>query len=156
GKSGVAGGFAGANLGSINQTYATGTAVAGDNGYAGGFAGVNLTGSITQSYATRQASGGNASIAAAFAALNVGPIDQVDAVGLVSAGENSTTGGLIALGGGSIPPLVVTRSSNALVMTTVQGTVTNSYWDRQTTGQATSAGGTGLDTASFATLPSGF
>jgi hypothetical protein len=58
------------------------------------------------------------------------------ATGAVTAGENSDVGGLVGYNG---------------------GTVTASYWDTQTSGQTTSAGGTGLTTAQLKSgLPAGF
>src|SRR5262249_59729923 len=85
------------------------------------------------------------------AALNQGTIDQTYAVGLVTAGSGSTTGGLVGANNGNLPGFTGAPAS------TLVGTVTNSYWDRQTTGQEKSAGGTALDTAVLAgALPAGF
>jgi filamentous hemagglutinin family protein len=155
----VAGGFVGFNAGSINQTYARGTVTGGNSSYLGGFVGANVTidaqtttGSITQSYALGPVTGSNEVVAAAFAALNRGTIDQTYAAGLVTAGTGSTTGGLIAANSLSAPGSVGELPSSLPV-----GTVTNSYWDRQTTGQEKSAGGTALDTKVLAGgLPPGF
>ena len=97
--------------------------------------------------------GGNNSVAAAFAALNLGSLDQVYGAGRVQGGTGATLAGLVGLNqfGGNLPgglPFPVTLPT---------GTATNSYWDMQTTGQITSAGGTGLNTAELASgLPAGF
>src|SRR5262249_37975190 len=150
------------NAGSINQAYAgRGAVTGGDNSYVGGFVGINVAytsdgtsfpGSITQSYALGPATGGNAAVAAGFAALNLGKLDQVYAVGLVSVGAGGKTGGLVALNSGTLPSLPGAGSTP-----TAGVSVTNSYWDRQTTGQETSAGGTALDTAVLAgAVPPGF
>jgi subtilisin family serine protease len=153
----VAGGFVGLNTGRINQAYARGAVTGGNSSFVGGFVGANIAvntdtmpGSITQSYALGPVIGGNEAVAAAFAALNRGTIDQAYAVGLVTAGAGSTTGGLVAANDLNSPGFAGAPGS-------VVGTVTNSYWDRQTTGQEKSAGGKALDTAVLAGgLPSGF
>jgi filamentous hemagglutinin family protein len=152
GNSVVAGGFVGLNGDSINQTYARGAVTGSNSSYLGGFVGINatinvgtMTGSITQSYALGPVAGGNEVVAAAFAALNRGIFDQTYAVGLVTAGTGSTTGGLVAANSLNLP-----GSIGEQFWVLPVGTVTNSYWDRQTTGQETSAGGTALDTAVLA------
>jgi len=155
----VAGGFVGANGGSINQTYARGAVTSGNSSHLGGFVGVNVTidvetmpGSITQSYALGPVTGGNEVVAGAFAALNRGTIDQTYAAGLVTAGAGSTTGGLVGANNLPLPDFITGVPSSPPV-----GTVTNSYWDRQTTGQEKSAGGTALDSAVLAgAVPAGF
>jgi filamentous hemagglutinin family protein len=158
GTNAVAGGFIGINIGTINQTYARGAVSGGNGSYVGGFAGVNAAfdtesapGSITQSYALGPVTGGNEAVAAGFAALNRGTIDQAYAAGLVTAGAGSTTGGLVAASNLNLPDYLNGLSSP------LAGTVTNSYWDRQTTGQEKSAGGTALDTAVLTgAVPVGF
>ena len=168
------GGFVGFNAGIINQTYAKGSVTGGDGSILGGFVAVNfgvtdsLPGFISQSYALGPVTGSNNVVAAAFAALNLGTLDQTYAVGLVTGGSNSTLGGLVALSTfGFTPPALGGAGSTAQgpVVTdgapstsfTLTGVATNSYWDRQTTGQDTSAGGAPLDTAVFiAGLPAGF
>jgi len=154
----VAGGFVGLNTGRINQTYARGAVTGGNSSFVGGFVGANIAvdaktmpGSITQSYALGPVTGANEAVAAAFAALNRGTIDQAYAVGLVTARAGSTTGGLVAANDLNAPGSTGAPGSAPV------GTVTNSYWDRQTTGQETSAGGKALDTAVLAGgLPAGF
>jgi filamentous hemagglutinin family protein len=155
----VAGGFVGANGGSINQTYARGAVTGGNSSYLGGFVGANVTinvetrpGSITQSYALGPVTGSNEVVAAAFAALNRGTIDQTYATGLVTTGPGSTMGGLVAANNLNMPGFVTGVPPLLPV-----GTVTNSYWDRQTTGRENSAGGSALDTAVLAgAVPPGF
>ncbi len=176
GTNAIAGGFAGYNAGSINQTYARGAVGGDNNSYLGGFVGVNFAvsggdnetlvpGSITQSYALGPVTGSNEVVAAAFAALNLGTLDQTYAVGHVTAGTGSTTGGLVAANNLPFTPpgandnvSLKSDSANAVTSFTLpDGTATNSYWDRQSTGQTTSAGGTGLDTVVLAGgLPPGF
>jgi hypothetical protein len=140
------GGLVGTAGGSIQQSYATGPVT---GGYAtGGLVGAEF-GSITQSYARGSANGGPGS-ATLFVSGYLpgtgglvgfdgrGTISEAYATGLTAAGLNSPTGGLIG----------VTSNSP---------TNSNTYWDFQTTGQPTSAGGIGETTAQLTTgLPNGF
>ena len=136
--------------GTILQSYATG-AVSSSGTYAGGLVGrlavVRLSPSngVSQSYATGSVTGLSSTTTAGGlvgaytygnnAPLNVFVVNQSYATGAVSG--PGTLGGLI--GAGSTTPV-------------------SSYWDTQTSGRATSAGGTGLTTAQLqsGTLPTGF
>ena len=174
GNNSFAGGFVGFNFGTINQAYAQGAVTAGANSFAGGFVGANAAadlsqfdpaavaapaaspgaGSITQSYALGSVTGGNATVVAAFAALNLGSLDQVYGAGRVQGGTSSTLGGLV---GSSNATLALPSLFDGPAPVFSPGTTTNSYWDMQTTGLTTSAGGTGLNTAALVGgLPSGF
>ncbi len=117
------GGLVGYNrdtIGTITGSYATGT-VSGNN-YAGGLVGVHY-GSITNCYSGGAVSGtGNAH--GGLAGCNYGTISNSYSTGAVSGGLN--TGGLIGYSSGA---------------------ATSSFWDTNTSGQITSAGGTGLTTA---------
>ncbi len=115
------GGLVGMNAGTVNQTYATG-AVSGSS-EIGGLVGSN-TASLTQSYATGAVTG--SSDVGGLAGTNSGTIAETYSIGAVSGG--SDTGGLLG--------------SNS-------GTITLSYWDTDTTLQATSAGSP--NAAGFAT-----
>jgi hypothetical protein len=118
--------------GAISQSFSTGSVSATGNN-AGGLVGYNRGGSISQSFSTAAVSGA-ASAGGLVGTNNAGQVSQSYAAGPVT-GTNKP-GGLIG--------------SNS-------GTVTFSYWDTQATGQATSAGGTGLTTAQLQSgLPSGF
>ncbi len=153
GNTSIVGGFIGLNTGSINQAFADGDVTGGNSSFVGGFAGANV-GSISQAYALGATTGGQNSFDAAFAALNLGSIDQVYGAGLVTGGAGSITGGLVAANSGSLSPAF---GSFAVTAASTQGTVTNAYWDRQTTGQETSAGGTAFDSKELANgLPPGF
>ena len=129
GSSGV-GGLAGVNTGSISQSYAS-SAVNGPAGatFIGGLVGENLGGRVSQSYATGAVTGGpGASFIGGLVGFNfAGVIQETYATGPVS-------GGLLVGG---------------LVGSNFVGSVTKSYWDKTTTHQNTSAGGTGLTTAQF-------
>jgi hypothetical protein len=155
------GGFGGLNMGTVTSATALGSATGGNSSFVGGFVGVNFavvdpniafpTGTITQSFATAPATGGINSFVAGFAAINVGSLDQTYAAGLVTGGAGSTTGGLVASNTFSytLPASIVAIDP--------PGTATNSYWDQQTTGQTTSAGGLGLNTSQLSSgLPVGF
>ncbi|VUZ23164.1 Uncharacterised protein [uncultured Comamonas sp.] len=126
------GGLVGHNTGSISDSYSTARVTASANAFlgsafAGGLVGTNLQGSIRRSYATGAVSG----------SASAGMFGSVFAGGLAGTNENSSsidqtyaTGPVAASGNGYIGGLVGYNSS----------TVTNSFWDTQTTGQATSAG----------------
>ncbi|MBU0475420.1 MAG: T9SS type A sorting domain-containing protein [Bacteroidetes bacterium] len=105
------------NTGSVESNVATGD-------YIGGFVGVNSTSSITNCYSRASVTGGD-DYAGGLVGLNnsSSTIDKCYSTGLVT-GDQSL-GGLVG--------------SNS-------ATVTNSFWDTQTSGQATSSGGTGKTT----------
>lgn len=128
---GAVGGLVGVNQSFINTSYATGAV--GNAGYAtGGLVGDNEeTGNISNSYATGEVFGANngglaGNNAGGLAGNNDGSIENSYAIGRVT----STTSG-----GG-----LVDNYSEF-------GPATNSYWNTQTSNQATSAGGTGKTTA---------
>jgi hypothetical protein len=161
GAGSTVGGFGGLNIGTIDTAFSSGAASGGTNSFVGGFLGVNFaavdpgipfaSGVVTRSYALGATTGGADSFVAGFAAINVGSLDQTYAGGLVTGGAGSTTGGLVA-----------SNSYNYMLPAGIAlldppGTATNSFWDRQTTGQNTSAGGNPVDTAQLAPgLPGGF
>jgi len=141
---------AGKNAGSIDQVFAHGTVSTYgppvmNGGYVsayGGLVGFNGSffttpgGSISNSYAAVSVSGGtgffNFGQNAGLAGENTGAIATSYAIGTAGPGGMGLNG--IAL-----------------------GTVTNSYWDTQATGNPASDGGTGLTTAQLTSaLPAGF
>ena len=135
------GGLVGVNHnGTIVNSYATGSVTAGLSVQAGGLVGENDGGKITNSYATG-AVGGTSAIGGLVAWNLGGTISNSYATGVVSG--NSHVGGLVGVNNGSI---------------------SNGYWDTQTSGTATGLGHdtnaqtvTGLTTAQLqGTLPSGF
>jgi hypothetical protein len=127
------GGLVGWNFGTVTKSYATG-AVDGSH-EAGGLVGQNQNstinssgaGTINSSYATGAVNGdGVVGIAGSLVGHNVrGTIERSYATGAVS-------------GSGFVGGLVGRRT---------RGTVTESYWDTQSTGQSSSPYGTGLTTA---------
>ncbi|WP_185958489.1 IPT/TIG domain-containing protein [Fodinibius sediminis] len=123
---GTTGGLVGENNGVIRKSYS----LANVNGRAnvGGLVGTNYYGTITNSYATGNVDA-SLTIAGGLVGNNKSVIEHSYATGAVSAG--STAGGLVGYED--------TRFASV--------TATESYWDTQTTGLATSDGGTGLATS---------
>ena len=121
------GGLVGYNFynSSITNSYATGAVSAGTlSKSVGGLVGYNFSSSITNSYATGGVSAGTGS----------------DSVGGLIGGNdinssitNSYAAGWVSAGTGS-------NSVGGLVGNNAFSTINNSYWDAQTTGQATSSG----------------
>ena len=136
-----AGGLVGYNLGTVTQSYATGT-VSGE--YAGGLVGENSE-TVSRSYATGSVSG---DYAGGLVGLNFGPLTRSYATGSVS---GDYAGGLVGENLGTVSRSYATGSISGMnagsLVGTVYGTVTSSYWDTETTGQSSSAAGTGLTTA---------
>lgn len=157
------GGLVGINLGSITQSFAYGAVTTGANGFAGGLVGMNFgvpgypaIGTITQAYAVGAVTGGAGSTVGGLIGQNTGTVDQTYAVGLVTGGTGGIAGGLIGANSFNVPAALV-GDPNIPTLVAQPGSVTNSYWDTQTTGQSQSDGGTGLTTAQLASgLPAGF
>ena len=149
-----AGGLVGYSAGSISNSYATGQVVS-SSVYAGGLVAINLGGTIKNSYATGTVSGGN-NYAGGLTAYNAsgGAISNSYATGAVNGAANAV-GGLVGVNDGTISNSYATglvtggaQEFGGLVGNQfVGGSVSNSYWDIQTTGQTVSAGGAGLTTA---------
>jgi hypothetical protein len=120
-----AGCLVGHNEGSISNSYSTGSV----NGLfdIGGLVGYN-TGTISNSYSSAAATISNNSCGG-LVGFNAGPVTNSYSTGLVS-GSGNHFGGLI---GYNI------------------GTTTNSYWNTESSGQPTSAAGTGKTTAEMKT-----
>lgn len=119
-----AGGLVGCNLDSISNSYATGNVIGdSDGGLIGGLIGMN-DGEIINSYTTGNVSGdGEEIVVGGFVALNAGEISNSYATGLVTiVGLDNMSGGLVAY-----------DFNNG-------GTVSYSYWDKETTGQEQSDG----------------
>ena len=158
--------------GSLVNSYATGQVSRyGANGgfNLGGLVGLNDGGTISNSYANVQVSNnsgvswesGSTSRLGGLVGLNKdGTIVNSYATGSVSTGNNYATirlGGLVGANTGSISNSyasgqVTDNTANALTLTggllgDNTGVVNSSYWNVTTSGQASSAGGTGLSTA---------
>ncbi|HEY6256047.1 MAG TPA: S8 family serine peptidase, partial [Xanthobacteraceae bacterium] len=167
----MAGGLFAVNFGSVFQSFATGPVSGGARSWAGGLGAWNV-GSLDQVFANGPVTGGNNSSVGGLAAVNSaqedssGLITNAYAIGAVSGGANSTVAGLVASNnvGASIKTSYSAGAVSGGAGSTLgglvaksRGTVTNSYWDTETSGQSSSAGGTGMTTAQLASgLPPGF
>jgi len=151
----VEGTCSGGCVGFVDQTYSTGAVSAGDETYAGGLIGSNSAGTITNSYATGSVTTGASAFAGGLLGINangagsdVPTIAASYSVGAVTGGSDTLVGGLIG------------KDSATL-------SVTNSYWDLDTSNVndpsrgagnvSNDPGITGLTTEQFqSSLPSGF
>jgi len=119
------GGLVGDNGGSVNQSYSTGNVTG--NSDVGGFVGRNNDGSITQSYSTVNISliGDWPGTSGGLVGNNGGFVTQCYSTGMVI-GSESDIGGLVGWN--------------------FDGSVTQSYWNINTSGIGTSDGGAGRTT----------
>ncbi|UCH90122.1 MAG: right-handed parallel beta-helix repeat-containing protein [Thermoplasmata archaeon] len=123
------GGLAGVNQeGSIWQSYSTGDVSGIDN--VGGLAGKNHQGTVTDSF-SRSAVVGTMSYVGGLVGFNYGPVSNCYSTGSVS-GTTLFIGGLIGV-----------NYQNPIV--------SNSFWDTETSGQSSSAAGTGKTTSEMKT-----
>ncbi|MFA5056253.1 MAG: GLUG motif-containing protein [Dehalococcoidia bacterium] len=149
------GGFVGTNYANVSDSYARGN-VSGIQ-YIGGFAGQNhgLSAVITMSYSTGTVSG-TSNLGGFVGSNSFGTVNNSYAIGNVSGG--TTVGGLAGYtsgdtSGGSVKHSyskgTVSGSGNlgGLIGFNDNCSVSVSFWDMQTSGQLTSAGGTGLNTS---------
>jgi len=172
---GDVGGLAGRNDGTVSNSYSTGTVtgtwgtggVVGHNwegtvvnsystgnvtgaSWVGGLVGYNYKGPVSNSYSTSGVSG-NGNVGGVVGG-NIGTVSNSYSTGSVT-GERSV-GGLMGFNGndGTLSNSYSTGSVTGTqdvggLMGRNWGTVINSFWDTETSGQATSAGGTGKTTA---------
>lgn len=141
------GGLIGWNEGTIEQCFAAG-AVTGDD-EVGGLVGISL-GTITECGASADVTG--TSMVGGLIGDSDGPIYNSYATGNVIGTQtgalDTMVGGLVGLNYKSINNCFSTGSVSGedavggLVGTNINGTVTNSFWDSDTSNQAISAGGT--------------
>jgi hypothetical protein len=123
------GGLAGNNQGSISNCYSLGNVNATNSEYLGGLVGENHNGYIDNSYARGGVGGDNSQgMGGLVGNIFSGNINHCYSTGRVT-GTDSTIGGLSGFN--------------------VGGTVTASFWDITTSGQASSADGNGMPTASM-------
>ena len=162
------GGLVGNNTGTISNCYTqngTITSVSGSSFGIGGLVGINTgSGLIEKSYSKctvispSQQAGGlvgrngfntGGTVKNCYATGNVsGTIYSGGLIGIVVSGviENCYSTGLVTI---SDP---ATYAQEAGLIGSNSGTVTNCFWDTQTSGKATSSGGTGKTTAQMKTL----
>lgn len=146
----IAGGLAGASYGSIIECYAMGSVSA--DFYVGGLAGISMA-SISRCYATGSVSGHTT--LGGLVGYNIGTIDsgiinqsyatgaiigREDAGGLIGKNEQGTVNQCYAMG------MVSGNISAGGLVCINNGTVTDSFWGIQTSGQTISGGGTGITT----------
>ena len=128
------------NVTNVAFSYATGKVTAGDFSVVGGLAGQSVDSTIQRSHSL----GAVTTVAGYVGGLvghvnNGGTFTEVYAAGRVVGGTLSDMGGLVGWFEGTPP------------------TVTNAYWDVNTSKQAASAAGAGMTTAQLrAALPAGF
>lgn len=143
------GGLVGYAEGSISNSYATGN-VSGD-GLVGGLIGDNDTATVSITYATGSVSGSN--YVGGLVGYNYGTVNASYARGTVTGTSN--VGGLAGINDNhtisdsySAGSVSGTSAVGGLVgSTSNSSTVTHSFWDISTSGQATSAAGLGMTTA---------
>ena len=147
------------NRGTVTASYATGSVTnSGSGDFASGLVGYNhSTGRVTASYATGSVTGGGlVSSIGGLVGWNQGTVTASYATGSVTAGSLAASiGGLVGWNrsGGTVTASYATgrvSGGNQHVGGLVgqnNGTVTNGYWDTQTSGQSGSGGGDGKTTA---------
>ncbi|MBP7053219.1 MAG: hypothetical protein KBE65_19605 [Phycisphaerae bacterium] len=139
----------------VTESYSTGTVNGKES--VGGLVGYNESGGITASYSTGPVSGDR--YVGGFVGYNYsGEISASYSTGLVTGTE--AVGGLVGYNGGSLAmcystgSVTGTEDVGGLVGYGWSSGVTSSFWDVQTSGQTTSAGGTGLTTSEMKTARS--
>lgn len=141
------GGLVGILYGGLNNSYATGNVTGSE--YIGGLVGHSPGVLITKSYATGNINGVNY-VGGLVGFQETGLIENSYATGDVT-GSNVVIGGLVGVSYAainasySIGSVTGAGDVGGLVGSTI-GTIDNSYWNTETSGQPTSAGGTGKTT----------
>jgi hypothetical protein len=119
------GGLIGQNHGTVSKSYSTGTTTGYE--YVGGLVGWNHEGTVSNSYSSARVDG--ESLVGGLVGHNRASVSNCYSTGNVTGYED--VGGMVGRN--------------------YEGTVSNSFWDIQTSGQATSAGGTGRNTTEMKT-----
>ncbi len=149
----IVGGLVGANRGAtVTESYST-SSVTGYSLAVGGLVGSAGAGNITESYATGNVAG--TSYVGGLVGGNgyQGIVSDCYATGSVTGNDN--VGGLVGYNGGGTGTVNNTYSTGSVTGSELvgglvgdnSGNVNDSFWDTETSGQATSAGGTGKSTA---------
>ncbi|HOK09181.1 MAG TPA: GLUG motif-containing protein, partial [Candidatus Hydrogenedens sp.] len=145
------GGIVGYNYGSIFLSYSVGRITG--NYTIGGLVGNNYDGTINQCYSTGEVSG--ASYVGGLAGYNLGTIEKCYSMSKTSGSDG--IGGLVGRNFDTISECysagAVSGTSNTggLIGAIFGGAVSNSYWDMETSGQTSSAGGEGKTTTEMKT-----
>lgn len=160
------GGLVGSNKGIVGNSIATGT-VTGTGDYVGGLVGSTWYSAISNSYSSGNVSG------ATFVGGLVGGLVGGTGGGTMSIDNSYSTsavnsingwsGGLIGIHQSAVATISNSWSSGAITGSTSNagglvgnnsGIITNSFWDTETSGKSSSAGGTGLTTTQAMTQAS--
>jgi PKD repeat protein len=144
------GGLVGDNAGSVNQSYSTSTVKASSND-VGGLVGYSDGGSVTQSYSTGDVTGNmNVGGLVGFNYDSSSTITECHSTGSVT-GNGDFIGGLVGYNYGIVIQCYSTSIINdpdgnvGGLVGYNENSVTDSYWNMDTSGMATSSGGTGLN-----------
>jgi hypothetical protein len=153
----LVGGLVGTSYGTVNNCHATGNVTGGH--YVGGLIGANM-GTVSKCYSTGSVTG-NSSVGGLVGQNGVVitndqyPGTVTDSYSTASATGEAGVGGLVGSNWDSVVSSSYSTGSvtgnssvGGLVGSNLEGTgtVSNSFWDIQTSGQSTSAGGTGKNT----------
>lgn len=157
------GAIVGTNRGNITRSRSSGQ-VTSTLDLAGGLVGNNHNGNVTESYADVTVEGTTAGIGGLVGTnTGTGVVENTYATGNVTG--DTYVGGLVGYNTATIRTSYavgnVSTDGGGLVGLSDKGTATDSYWDINTTGRTSSAGGTGLTTeemtgAAAATNMTGF
>jgi len=145
------GGLVGGNDGTVSKCYSTGS-VSGIN-FVGGLVGGNIGGTVSNCYSTSSVTSGDC--AGGLVGQNAGTISNSYSTGSVSG--SYPIGGLVGYNVGTVSNSYSTGAVSGssyvrgLIGYNNEGTVSNSFWDNETSGCSTSDGGTGKTTAQMKT-----
>ena len=141
------------SMGTVNNSYATGN-VKGRSFWIGGLVGRNNQGTVNNSYATGNVRG-LSRYNGGLVGSNHGTVANSYATGNVTG--STAVGGLVGYNSGTVSNSHATgyvtgySDVGGLVGTNNQGTVSNCFWDKVTSGMSSSDGGTGKTTAEMKT-----
>jgi hypothetical protein len=139
------GGLTGKNEGTVSDSYSI--SVVNGNDFVGGLVGKN-EGTVSNSYSASTVDGND--LVGNLVGVNGGTVSNSYTTGTVDASD--FVGGLVGRNEGAVSKCYsagnTTGDENVggLVGQNLYGVVSNSFWDTQTSGQASSAGGTGKTT----------
>jgi hypothetical protein len=145
------GGLMGKNEGTVSDSYSIGTV--NGNDFVGGLAGKN-EGTVSNSYSIGTVAGND--FVGDLVGVNGGTVSNSYTSGTVDGSD--FVGGLVGRNEGVVSKCYSTGNVTGdehiggLVGQNLYGVVSNSFWDTQTSGQATSDGGTGKTTAEMMDL----
>jgi len=142
----------GQNNNEVRKSYATGN-VSTTYNYSGGLVGYNDA-PVKKSYATGTVDGGDGSVGGLVGQSHDTVADSYATGDVTGSSTFGTTGGLVGenrtnevVTSFSVGAVVDNESSAGGLVGDNDATVTDSYWDTETSGQSTSDGGTGLTTS---------